>query len=183
MGLLRGSFRARDRRLLLGLPVLAVALAGCSSSTERQGAHSTNGVRPSDACTMLTSDQVSDAVGTPGPYTGATEDAAEDGSPVWGCTWGTQNSYADIRETSASHVPKVGSDSVSVTTRLSGIGNKAVLQTFKGGGEPYVFFAAAGRSYEAQVTVDRRELDATNSPRETSAAQELAKILAKELSN
>jgi hypothetical protein len=128
---------------------------------------------------MLTSGQVADAVGTPGPYTGAHEDPAQDGSPVWGCTWGTQNSYADIRETK--RFPKVGSDSVSVITPLSGIGDQAVLQTFKSGPEPNVYFAAAGHYYEAQVTVDRRESDATNSPREASAAQELAKILAKEL--
>jgi hypothetical protein len=48
MGLLRGSFAGRGRQLLLGLPVLAVVVAGCSSSTDRQGAHSTNGLRPED---------------------------------------------------------------------------------------------------------------------------------------
>ena len=98
---------------------------------------------------MLTSDQVAHAVGTPGPYTGAHEDPAQDGSLVWGCTWGTQNSYADVRETSASRFPKVGSDSVSVITPLSGIGDKAVLQTFKSGPEPNVYFAVAGHYYDA----------------------------------
>jgi len=159
----------------------ALAVAGCSSSAP-QGAHATNGVRPTDACTMLTSGQVAHAVGTPGPYTGAHEDPDQNGRPVWGCTWGTQNSYADIRETSASRFPKVGSDSVSVITPLSGIGDQAVLQTFKSGGEPYVDFVAAGHYYEAQVSVNRREADAAISAREASAAQELAKIVAKELS-
>jgi hypothetical protein len=129
---------------------------------------------------MLTSDQVAHAVGTPGPYTGAHEDPDQNGSPVWGCTWGTQTSYADIRETK--RFPKVGSDSDSVTTALNGIGDKAVLQTFKNGPEPNVYFAVAGHSYNAEVTVDRRESDATKSAKEAGAAQELAKILAKELS-
>ena len=181
----------RRRQRGLGLALLAVgvaAAAGCSSSDSPSGEGASHagpkGARPADACTMLTSDEVSSAIGTPGPYTGAHEDPGEDGKPVWGCTWGTQDSYADTRETTESQYTFVKTSSDLTVTSLSGLGDggKAILAKGKNGsGQSYVLFEAAGRYYESQVTVDRRELDASNTPREASAAQELSNTLAKRL--
>ncbi len=91
------------RLLLTSLPVLAVAMTSCSSSVSS----SPVGPRPANACTVLTSDQVAEIVGTPGPYSGAHEDPAQDGAPVWGCTWGTRRSYADLRELTATQFDRV----------------------------------------------------------------------------
>ncbi|MBM9510239.1 DUF3558 family protein [Actinacidiphila acididurans] len=183
------------------------ALAGCSSSSDNKdssasgpnspSATSTSapgstaaadaGVsagRPDDACTMMTSDQVAQLVGTPGPYTGAHEDPAQDGSPVWGCTWGTPASYADVREIDrARFTQDTSSPSADdVVAPLSGIGDKAALEKRKSdGSNPYVYFAAGGAYYEVEVVVDRRELGAANAPKEVLGEQGLAKILAAEL--
>jgi hypothetical protein len=120
---------------------------------------------------MLTSDQVSAVVGTPGPYTGAHENPAEDGTPVWGCIWGTRDSYADLRETSASRYANLSSYPDIITTPLGGIRDKALLEKVKSdGSQPYVHFAAAGRYYQVEVLVDRRESGVTNAPREANAA-------------
>jgi len=176
------------------------ALAGCSSSSDGKDS-SASGVnsssasdtrahgggsadRPDDACTMMTSDQVAQLVGTPGPYTGAEEDPADDGSPVWGCTWGTPASYADVREIHqalfAQDTPNPSTD--VVVTPLRGSGDKAALEEGKSdGSNPYVYFTAGGAYYEVEVVVDRRELGADNAPREAVAEQRLAKILAPEL--
>jgi hypothetical protein len=169
------------RRVLVGLPVVAVVVAGCSSGVGSLPV----GPRPVDACSMLTSDQVADIVGTPGPFTGAHEDAADDGSPVWGCTWGTENSYADLRELTAAQFRDVSTpDSGTVRVPLSGIGDKAMLTKNKSdGGNSYVYLATAGRYYAVQVTVDRRSYqDAGNADREAGAGQTLAKVVVPGLS-
>lgn len=172
------------RRLsaVVGASVLgALVLGGCSS-----GGHpgmlmtGSPGPRPADACTMLTSDQVAEIVGTPGPYTGAHEDPAEDGSPVWGCTWGTRQSYADVRELTAAQfaaLPKP--DPTFVVTPLNGIGDRAYLTKVKDTGtDPEVSFETAGRYYSVEVTVDRYGYaDGPNANREANAAELLAKIL------
>jgi hypothetical protein len=171
--------RTPTRGLLAGVLVGAtLAVVGCSSADSQAAVPS--GPRPADACTMLTSDQVATIVGTPGEYTGAHEDPAQDGTPVWGCTWGTQSSYADIRELTAAQFTQVHTpDPDTVLTSLRGIGDKALLQKNRSdGGNSYVYFATAGRYYAAQVTVDRHSyLDAPNAGREASADQLLAKTL------
>lgn len=131
---------------------------------------------------MLTSDQVAAAVGTSGPYTGAHEDPADDGSPVWGCTWGTHASFADIRETTAERFT-MGSTADITTTPISGVGDQAHLDTNKSdGGTPRLWFAAGSRYYVMEVDVSRRELGAENADREKAAEQTLAKALAAKLS-
>ncbi|HVV18349.1 MAG TPA: hypothetical protein VHF06_02875 [Pseudonocardiaceae bacterium] len=166
----------------IGVLVL-IAAVGCSSGGDRAALAS--GPRPADACTLLTSDQVAAIVGTPGPYTGAHEDPAEDGSPVWGCTWGTQLSYADIRELTAKQWDAVRAPDPDLdTTRLSGIGDQALLTKNKDdGGNSYVYFAVGERYYETQVAVDRSGGDDTpNFGHEAEAAQALATMLLPRLS-
>lgn len=183
------------------------ALAGCSSSSDGRNSSAPgssspsatgasapasttaadsggNAGRPDDACTMMTSDQVAQLVGTPGPYTGAHEDPAEDGSPVWGCTWGTHASYADVREIDQARFTRDTSNPSAddVVAPVSGIGDKAALDKRRSdGSNPYVYFASGGAYYEVEVVVDRRELGAANAPKEATAEQALAKILAAEL--
>jgi hypothetical protein len=187
-----------DRMALLPKPVLAsvamatvavaaVTVAGCSSSGNDPSGLSIggSGPRPADACTMLTSDQLATIVGTPGPFTGVPEDPANDGTPVWGCTWGTQKSYVDIRELTAGQFNDTNTpDPDIVDTPLSGIGDQAKLQKNRSDGtNSYVYFRTAGRYYEVQVGVDRYAYeDAPNAGHEASAAQFLAKISAPRLS-
>lgn len=176
---------ARRSVPVLAALLVAGAVAGCSSGGGSSGLVVAHGPRPADACTMLTSDQVADIVGTPGPYTCAHEDPAEDGTPVWGCTWGTLLSYADIRELTAQQFAgAIAPDPDSTLTPLSGIGDQAVLGRNKSSGsDSYVYFATAGRYYAAQVTVDRYSYrDAPNVGHEAEAAQLLAKILVPGLS-
>ncbi|MFL6072803.1 MAG: hypothetical protein ACJ73S_05335 [Mycobacteriales bacterium] len=169
------------------LALVAVALVGCSTHQSSSGLPvGGHGPRPADACTMLTSDQVAAIVGTPGPFTGAHEDPAEDGTPVWGCTWGTHRSYADVRELSAARFERVSTpDPDTVLTPLRGIGDKALLRKNRSdGGNSSVYFATAGRYYETQVTVDRHAYrDGPNAGREARAAQNLAKTLVPRLSH
>lgn len=171
----------RPAAVLALLPLLTVAPAACSDGgsgnvTAKGGPH---GTRPADACTMLTSDQVSSVVGTPGPFTGAEEDDAEDGSPVWGCTWGTPKSYADAREVTAARYAKEPSSTDLAITRLHGIGTGAFLERRKeDGGYPLVYFRAGGRSYEVEVCMDRRELGTDHPDAEAAKEQTLAKALA-----
>lgn len=131
---------------------------------------------------MLTSDQVAAAVGTPGPYNNSHEDPADDGSPVWGCTWGTRTSYADIRETTAEWFAKVPDPADITTAPLSGIGDQARLDTMNPDGRnPDIWFTAGGRYYVVEVVVSRKELGAENAAHEKDAEQTLAKALAAKL--
>ncbi|GAA1964790.1 hypothetical protein GCM10009838_22690 [Catenulispora subtropica] len=132
---------------------------------------------------MLASDQVAAAVGTPGPYTGAHEDPADDGSPVWGCTWGTHVSFADIRETTAERFANIPDPADITTTPVSGIGDKARMDTMTPDGRnPELWFTTGGRYYIMEVAVSRKELGAENAAREKDAEQTLAKALVAKLS-
>ncbi|GAA1227431.1 hypothetical protein GCM10009665_17440 [Kitasatospora nipponensis] len=131
---------------------------------------------------MLTSDQVASAVGTPGPYNLSHEDPADDGTPVWGCTWGTRRSNADLRELTATQYTRATTAGSLTVTPVQGIGDSAVLtKRTSDGSEPALDFTAGSRYYEVTVTVDRSELGATNAPQETVAVQTLATTLAKAL--
>lgn len=187
-----GAFRSlrrslgRGRGLFASLPMLAVmAVTGCSSSHDHSGLpFGGTGPRPADACTMLSSDQVAKIVGTPGPFTGAHEDPDENGKPVWGCTWGTQQSYADLRQLSAKQFRRASTpDSDTVITPLRGIGHDAMLTKNKSdGSDSYLYFRAGGHYYEVQIVVDRRAYgDPANAGREISGAQALAKAVAPRL--
>jgi hypothetical protein len=178
-------------RLLPNLPALAlvaVAVAGCSSAGNGLSGLSLggNGPRPVDACTMLASDQLAAIVGTPGPFTGVPQDPADDGTPVWGCIWGTQKSSVDLRELTTGQYNDTNTpDPDIVDTPLSGIGDLAKLQKNRSDGtNSYVYFRTGGRYYEVQVVVDRYGYeDAPNAGHEASAAQFLAKIMAPRLSH
>lgn len=138
--------------------------------------------RPDDACTLLSSDEVASAVGTPGPYTGAHEDPASDGTPVWGCTWGTRNSYADIREVPAETFQNAPDPSDVTTTSVSGIGDKARLDTMNPDGRnPELLFTVGGRYYDLSVTLSRSETGAANAGQEENAERTLAKLLVAKL--
>lgn len=174
--------RRRAALSLAGAAVLAAALTACSGGGSGDGLSAKggpHGARPADACSMLTSDQVSSVVGTPGPFTGAEEDPAEDGSPVWGCTWGTPRSYADVREITAARYAQIPHYDDLTVTRLHGIGTEALLQRRKDdGGYPYVDFRAGGRAYQVEVVVDRRELGTDHPDAEAAADQKIARALA-----
>jgi|GEM_PF-3683237 len=140
--------------------------------------------RPADACTMLSSDQVASAVGTPGPYNDSHEDPADDGSPVWGCTWGTHSSDVDIREVPASSFLSTPDPTDITATPVTGIGDKARLDTMNPDGRnPELLFTAGGAYYNLSVTVDRSETGAANADQEKSAEQALGKLLAAKLSS
>lgn len=140
--------------------------------------------RPADACTLLSSDQVESAVGTPGPYDDSHEDPATDGSPVWGCTWGTQSSDADVREVSAQTFQTMPNPSDITTTPITGIGDMARLDTMNPDGRnPELFFTVGGAYYDLSVTVSRSETDASNAGQEKDAERALAKLLVAKLSS
>jgi hypothetical protein len=140
--------------------------------------------RPQDACTLLSSDQVASAVGTPGPYNDSHEDPATDGSPVWGCTWGTRSSNADLREVSAETFQTVPDPSDITTTPITGIGDMARLDTMNPDGRnPELLFTVGGAYYDLSVTVSRSETDASNAGREKDAERTLAKLVVAKLSS
>lgn len=138
--------------------------------------------RPADACTMLSSDQVAAAVGTPGPYNDSHEDPADDGSPVWGCTWGTRSSDVDIREVPASTFLSAADPTDITTAAVTGIGDKARLDTMNPDGRnPELLFTVGGGYYDLSVTVSRSETGAENAGQEGSAERALGKLLAAKL--
>ncbi|WP_194918262.1 hypothetical protein [Catenulispora rubra] len=166
----------------------SVATTDSSTTASTTAAAATSGAggqaRTDDACTLLTSDQVAAAVGTPGPFTGAHEDPASDGSPVWGCTWGTHTSYADIRQVTAATFASTPDSSDITVAPVSGIGDKARLDTMNPDGRnPEILFTVGGAYYDLSVTVSRSELGATNAAQEASAERMLAKLLVPKLSS
>ena len=159
----------------------SAAATTSSSAATTSGAGSP--ARPDDACTLLSSDQVASAVGTPGPYNDSHEDPADDGSPVWGCTWGTRSSYADFREVPASTFQATPNPADVTTTPVSGIGDKARMATMNPDGRnPELQFTIGGAYYELSVTVSRSETDASNAGQEANAERMLAKLLVAKLS-
>ncbi|MEV0536978.1 hypothetical protein [Kitasatospora sp. NPDC050463] len=137
--------------------------------------------RPDDACTLLTSPQVIAAVGTGGPFRGTHLDPASDGSPVWGCTWGSRQSYASIHETSPTALASARANGELQVTPLPGVGQEAVLAQRKDGTHPRVLFLTGGRAYAVEVVKDRGPGDDVNAPAEAVAEGALAMVLAKQL--
>ncbi|MFD9594480.1 hypothetical protein ACFWA9_17220 [Kitasatospora sp. NPDC059973] len=137
--------------------------------------------RPADACTLLQSPQVVAAVGTSGPFRGTHPDPASDGSPVWGCTWGSPDSYASVRETTPTALASAKADGQLQVTTLPGVGQEAVLTQRKDGTHPRALFVAGGRVYAVEVVKDRGPGDGVNAPAEALAESGLAMVLAKSL--
>lgn len=171
----------------IAAPTSSPAVASTSDTAADTGATTSAAAgphRPSDACTLLSSDEVSGAVGTPGPFNGAPEDPASDGSPVWGCTWGTHSSYVDIREMSAPDFNTPLDPAKDTVTPLSGIGDKAMMITRSpDGSEPEIRFTAGGGYYELSMVYDRRELSPQNADKEETAEKSLGKLLAAKLAS
>ncbi|WP_328953211.1 hypothetical protein [Kitasatospora purpeofusca] len=136
------------------------------------------GKRPADACTLLTSPQVVAAVGTAGPFRGTHPDKV-DGKEVWGCTWGSPQSYVHIRETSPSVLAALKTNPEFTLTPLPGVGEEAYLVQRKDGYRPEVFFVSGGRVYSVEVVKDRSPNDDVNAPAEAAAGSALALALSK----
>ncbi|MFF7588326.1 hypothetical protein ACFZCK_12675 [Kitasatospora purpeofusca] len=136
------------------------------------------GKRPADACTLLTSVQVVAAVGTSGPFNGTHPDKV-DGKEVWGCTWGSRQSYANIRETSPSVLAGLRTNPEYTLTPLPGVGEEAYLVQRKDGHRPEVYFVSSGHLYSVEVVKDRGPNDDANAPAEAAAASGLALALSK----
>ncbi|WP_406194243.1 hypothetical protein OH807_04755 [Kitasatospora sp. NBC_01560] len=137
--------------------------------------------RPADACKLLSSPQVIASVGTGGPFTGTHLDPASDGSAVWGCTWGSRQSYAAIHEVQPSVVAAAKADPERRTTPVPGVGSEAILAQRADGTHPMVYFLAGGRAYSVEVRKDRGPDDGVNAPAEALAESALAMVLAKSL--
>ncbi|MFC5665131.1 hypothetical protein ACFP3U_19360 [Kitasatospora misakiensis] len=150
-----------------------------ATATATPTAPAGNGKRPADACTLLTSPQVVAAVGTAGPFTG-THPSPVDGKAVWGCTWGSRQSYAHIRESSPSSLATLKANPELTATPVPGIGKEAYLIQRKNGTHPSVYFVAEdGLVYEVEVVKDRGPNDDVNAPAEIAAESALALLLSK----
>ncbi|MFF7454317.1 hypothetical protein [Kitasatospora sp. NPDC008115] len=135
------------------------------------------GKRPADACTLLTSPQVVAAVGTGGPFRGTHHDP-KDGKPVWGCTWGSRQSYASIEEIEPSRYAALKASPDLTAAPMPGIGREAQLIRRKDGSFPAVYFVADdGHVYEVEVVKDRGPGD--DAEAEALAASTLALVLSK----
>ncbi|MDY0814908.1 hypothetical protein [Kitasatospora purpeofusca] len=162
-------------------PTPAAPPSATPSATSEPTAGTTpagTGKRPADACTLLTSPQVIAVVGTAGPFTG-THFSPVDGKPVWGCTWGSRQSYADIRESSPSTLAALKSNPEFTSTPLPGVGQEAYLVQRKDGFRPEVFFVSDGHVYSVEVVKDRGPNDEVNAAAEAAAASTLALALSK----
>ncbi|MFE7558902.1 hypothetical protein [Kitasatospora sp. NPDC057500] len=133
--------------------------------------------RPADACTLLTSPQVVAAVGTGGPFRGTHHDP-KDGKPVWGCTWGSRQSYASIEEIEPTRYAALKASPDLTAAPMPGVGQEAHLIRRKDGSFPAVYFVAAdGHVYEVEVVKDRGPGD--DAEAEALAASTLALVLSK----
>ncbi|MFJ9608652.1 hypothetical protein ACIRS1_20170 [Kitasatospora sp. NPDC101176] len=141
------------------------------------------GKRPADACTLLTSPQVVQAIGTTGPFTGTHPDPGTDGTRPWGCTWGSRESYAAVREVPPSTLATVQADPDLTVTPINGAGRQAVLATRKGGGHPVVYLQADGHVYSVEAVKSRAPGDEANAPAEVVAETVLAGVLATRLAS
>lgn len=121
------------------------------------------------------------AVGTGGPFAGTHPDPASDGSPVWGCTWGSRQSYASIREVKPTVLASVKANPDYQITAVPGVGQEALLAQRKDGTHPVVYFVADGQAYSVEVVKDRGPGDNVNAPAEALAESTLALVLAKSL--
>ncbi|MFF2041382.1 hypothetical protein ACFVVX_13200 [Kitasatospora sp. NPDC058170] len=143
---------------------------------------SPSGKRPAEACPMLTSEQIVTIVGTSGPFRGTRLSPASDGSPVWGCTWGSRESYAAIHEVSATVLASVKANPELEVSPLRQVGQDAVLVVRKKDStQPTVYFTADGHTYSVEVVKSRAPGDGVNAPAEVMAEGILATLLAKAL--
>ncbi|MFE6865805.1 hypothetical protein ACFVFS_04550 [Kitasatospora sp. NPDC057692] len=157
----------------------APATAAPAPTATTGGTPTGAGKRPADACTLLTSPQVIAAVGTGGPFTGTRPDP-KDGKPVWGCTWGSRQSYAHIREMDPALFTSLKTNPDFTATPIPGTGQDAYLLRRKDGRMPEVnFLASDGHAYSVEVVKDRGPGDDVNADAEAAAATGLALLLSK----
>jgi hypothetical protein len=131
-----------------------------------------------DACSVLTNDQVTQAMGASAPL------LAEGSSPdkPWGCTWGSRESYVSLEELDAARFATVTSSPDLASSPVGGIGESAALFTYKDDGRrPLIVFTVAGHHYSIEAVASRKPVGAVNAPQEASAEQQLARIAAKAL--
>ncbi|MFB6894018.1 hypothetical protein ACFCX4_32425 [Kitasatospora sp. NPDC056327] len=151
-----------------------------ATTPSASGTPAGTGKRPADACTLLTSPQVAAHVGTGGPFRGTGLDPV-DGKPVWGCTWGSRQSYASLHEIEPARFANLRSLPDHTATPIPGIGQDAYLLRRGDGYRPSVYFLSGGRAYEVSVVVDRSPDDGVNSAAEATAGTALALILSKQV--
>ncbi|MEV8097172.1 hypothetical protein [Kitasatospora sp. NPDC085879] len=184
-----GSPQAGDTAAPAGTSASATAGPSGATSTEPSVAPATPaappsrtyGARPDEACSVLTFDQVAQAVGTPDRFVGTHPDPASDGSPVWGCTWGSHLSYVSLDEVTAHQFAAAIAGTDTTSTVVPGIGDQAVLARRRDGSRPALAFMAGMRYYRLEVIVDRGETGPANGAREATAARSLAALAAKAL--
>lgn len=136
------------------------------------------GNRPADPCSVLTNDQVTQAMGasTPLRAEGASTEQA------WGCTWGSHQSFVSITGLDETRFTSVTTNARTLSSPVPGIGDDAVLLKDKEDGSmPKVVFTVAGYHYSVEAVADRSELGAANAAREAAAEQQLAATAAKAL--
>ncbi|MFE0464689.1 hypothetical protein ACFW1A_36090 [Kitasatospora sp. NPDC058965] len=136
------------------------------------------GNRVADACSVLTNDQVTGAMGASTPL------LAEGSSPdkPWGCTWGSRQSYVSLEELDATRFATVTSSPDLTGSPVGGIGDSALLVTYKDDGRsPQLVFTVAGHHYSVEAVASRSELGAANAAQEAAAEQQLAGLAARAL--
>ncbi|MER7755569.1 hypothetical protein [Kitasatospora sp. NPDC097643] len=140
------------------------------------------GKRPADACTLLNSPQIVQALGTSGPFTGTHPDKAADGSQPWGCTWGSHESYASVHDVPPTTLARIKADPGLSVTPLPGMGQEAVMVTKKpAGGQPVVYVLVNGYLYAVEAVKSRGPGDEANASAELVAETLLAGVLATRL--
>ncbi|MEV7403402.1 hypothetical protein AB0N93_23805 [Streptomyces sp. NPDC091267] len=79
----------------------ALAMGGCSASRPPTDSEEGAGPAPKKAstCALLNADDVRQAFDSPETFAGTRPDPV-DGKRPWGCTWGSQTSYASVEQVS-----------------------------------------------------------------------------------
>ncbi|MEV6521281.1 hypothetical protein AB0M43_04955 [Longispora sp. NPDC051575] len=132
--------------------------------------------RPVDGCTVLTSDIISAALDSPGPFKGVATEPIE-GFRDWGCIWVTGKSYASLRELEFSLYMGFTTESTWKFTQVDGIGSRAYIGGRQDGTTPMLLFAVDGRYYALQVS--KAKDDTSNVALEKAAEQVLGVVAAK----
>ena len=97
---------------------------------------------------------------------------------------GTQTSYADIREVQASVFESTPDPADITTSPVTGIGDKARMETMTPDGRnPDIYFTAGGAYYDLSVVLSRSETGAENATQEENAERTLGKLLAAKLAS
>ncbi|MCG6497922.1 hypothetical protein [Kitasatospora sp. A2-31] len=164
-------------------PTGGSAAAPTAAPTAPPGSDTTGtaGSRPKDACTLVVPAQVAATINAVEPLNTTRPDAASDGSPVWGCTWGNRQSYASLREVAPGILASAKADPAKSVAPLPGVGTEAVIATRKDHAHPVAFFVTGGHTYEVEVVKDRGPGDAVNAGLEAAAEGSLALVFAKSL--